>query len=92
MFVAICEGPLIQQWYNVIVTYNFNRQQAETKLKHLSSHHETTETVSQQEVMEWKDKYEQSKEKAREYSELVRQGNVTLLESYEYVVKLVIIY
>ena len=52
-----------------------NRQQAETKLKHLTSHHETTETVTQQEVMEWKEKYEQSKEKAREYSELVRQGD-----------------
>lgn len=51
-----------------------NRQQGETKLKHLMSHHETTETVTQQEVVEWKDKYEQSKEKAREYSELVRQG------------------
>ena len=52
--------------------YNFTRQQAEAKLKHLTSHHETTETVSQQEVTEWKEKYEQSKEKAKEYSELVR--------------------
>ena len=52
----------------------FNRDRAEGKLKHLTSHHETTETVSQQEVTEWKEKYEQSKEKAKEYSELVRQG------------------
>jgi len=51
---------------------NLNRQQADTKLKQLTSHHETTESVSQQEVVEWKNKYEQSKEKAKEYSELVR--------------------
>ena len=51
--------------------YDVNRQQAEAKLKQLTSHHETTENVSQQEMMEWREKYEQTKEKAKEYSELV---------------------
>ena len=51
--------------------YNPNRQQTEGKLTRLMSCHETTESVSQQELKEWKDKYEQSKEKAKEYSELV---------------------
>ena len=55
----------------MLYTTECHREQAEAKLTRLMSRHETTESVSHQELMEWKDKYEQSKEKAKEYSELV---------------------
>ena len=54
---------------------NLNRQHTVAKLTRVMSClcHKTTESVSQQELKEWKDMYEQSKEKAKEYSELVSQ-------------------
>ena len=59
--------------WNIVITPN--RQQTEAKLTWVMSClcHKTTESVSQQELKEWKDMYEQSKEKAKEYSELVSQ-------------------
>ena len=52
---------------------NPNRQHTEAKLTRVMSSlcHETTESVSQQELKEWKDMYERNKENAKEYSELV---------------------
>jgi len=47
------------------------RQQAEAKLKQTVSQYETTESVCHQEIAEWKEKFEQTKVKAKEYSELV---------------------